>query len=523
MPPTSQQDMKYPLHKDSASPLRVPYEAMTGLGQAFADLYGGCLESPPTFWFFSFLAFFGSLVSKVITLDSELHPQPRLYTVLLGPSADARKSTPLLKTRDFFSSLNAEGWDIGFSLGVGSAEGLLKDLDDAPAKKLLLLYDEFRSFVDKARIRNAILLPVVTTLFEGNDYHTRTNERTVRVDGAHLSLLAACTEDTYVSMFTQQFHSIGFLNRLWLVPDAPSRRIAVPSPIPERELDALKCRVRDRLAFLAKAFRENKDRPLEYRLTPEARARFEAWYNAHERSIFTKRLDTYAFRLMLLLAATADEHRFEIGADIVEHVLALLDYQLAARRRCDPIDADSTIARLEEKIRRELAGGPLKHTDLKRRCNYSYYGIWLWKHAIENLINAREIVDDAHERKYWLREHWEQREKPIQQAEPTREGIQKKPASEPAGGSSSPPSAPDKQASEQTPPQQSGLASREPSPAEVVEIVHRFLQVTGPITVRALTGGMAAKRIPVPVVQQALAILQRSGRVEDRSGYVIAY
>ncbi len=66
--------------------------------------------------------------------------------------------------------------------------------------------------------------------------------------------------------------------------------------------------------------------------------------------------------------------------------------------------------------------------------------------------------------------------------------------------------------SEQTTPQQSNP----------VETVHQFLRLTGPITVRALTGDMAAKKIPVPVVQQALAILQRSGRVQNRSGYLIA-
>ena len=92
---------------DLQAPLRAPTDAMIGLGRRFADLYSGYLESPLAFFYFAFLAYFGSLTSHKVTLDSELRPEPRLYVVLIGESADTRKSTALEKTGTFFRGLGA--------------------------------------------------------------------------------------------------------------------------------------------------------------------------------------------------------------------------------------------------------------------------------------------------------------------------------------------------------------------------------------------------------------------------------
>ena len=55
---------------------------------------------------------------------------------------------------------------------------------------------------------------------------------------------------------------------------------------------------------------------------------------------------------MSILALTNDKD--EVDLEIVEMVIAILDYELRVRILTDPIDADNAIARMEESIRRQL-------------------------------------------------------------------------------------------------------------------------------------------------------------------------
>lgn len=373
----------------SAEPLRVPDVAMIGLAREFADLYGKYLETPRSFLFFSFLTYFGLIVSRKITLASALAPEPRLYTVLLGESADTRKSTALRMADDFFRTLGTT-YEPRVLYGVGSAEGVAAELKDCPT--LLLHFDELKAFVDKAKAETSVALPMISTLFERGDYDNRTKKERLSVRGAALSLLAACTVDTYGSMFDQRFFAIGFLNRLWLVVDRASASIPIPKALPLVEVEALRERTRRVLDTIDARYTTNGLQAVAYPLTPEAEAMFSKWYAARTGSIFERRLDTYGHRLMLLLAASSE--RQVIDHVVCAAVIALLRYQLDARREADPVDAENTIATLEEKIRRLLVRGPLKIRELQRRVHYDRVGIWAWRTALDNLVMAEDVTVD---------------------------------------------------------------------------------------------------------------------------------
>jgi hypothetical protein len=220
------------------------------------------------------------------------------------------------------------------------------------------------------------------------------------VRAAALSLVAACTADTYATMFDQKFLAIGFPNRLWLVSDRSITRIPVPRMIPENRLEPLRVRTQTLLDGIEAAYRANNSRPVAYRLTPDALDLFKAWYASREGSIFERRLDTFAHRLMLLLAATSG--RAVIDAPIVTGVVALLRYQLEVRRETDPVDAENTVAAMEERVRRALARGSLRGRDLKRKVHYNRVGLWAWNTAIENLKRAQEIAHDSKLDLLWL-------------------------------------------------------------------------------------------------------------------------
>jgi Protein of unknown function (DUF3987) len=380
-----------------ASLLQAPSEGMIGVGRAFATLYAQYLESPMAFFYFVFLTYFGALIAKKVTLETELRPEPRLYTVVIGESADTRKSTALRTVDAFFHSLGVP-WEPAVLFGVGSAEGLAAELKES--SELILHYDEFKSFVDKAKNEHSVALPMVTTLFERGEYDNRTKTERVSVRGASLSLVAACTADTYATMFDQRFFAIGLLNRLWLVSDRSTSRIAVPQMIPERAVASIREEVKARLSTIESAYQRNGLRPVPYRLTPGALEGFRAWYETRKASIFERRLDTYAHRLMVLLTATTGAS--VVDEAIVNAVVALLRYQLDVRRECDPVDADNTIAVLEEKIRRALARGAVSGRDLRRKVNYQRFGLWAWNTAVSNLIRAGEIEHDPKADLYWV-------------------------------------------------------------------------------------------------------------------------
>ena len=214
--------------EEVADPVVFP-DVMAGPAGEFADVYSSYLEVPRHFLYLGFLTCLGSILADRVRLCSELNTQPRLFTVLLGESADDRKSTAILKVVGFFKdTLTKEGF--GVCWGVGSAEGLQSRFQRD--KNLLLAFDEFKQFINKCKIEASVLLPAVNSLFEMNLYETYTKTSNIKIEDAHLSILAASTVQTWERIWTPAFTDIGFYNRLWLVPGMGERKFSLPEKIP---------------------------------------------------------------------------------------------------------------------------------------------------------------------------------------------------------------------------------------------------------------------------------------------------
>jgi len=359
---------------------KFPAHAMRGVAGDFAKIFSSYLESPKEFFYFAYLTCLGNVLANRLTLESEIAPQPRLYTLTLGESADDRKSTVLKKALDFFRDTFP---DFKVCHGVGSAEGLQERLRECSGQGLLLAFDELKAFVSKCKIEASVLLPCVSTLFEDNRYETNTKKKNIFLEDAFLSILSASTVQTYENIFSSQFIDIGFNNRLFIVPASSERKHSIPKKIPQKERDYLKKQTRSVLELVGDF--------LELTITADAHVLFSNWYLNFPKSVHSKRIDTYALRLMPLL--TVNEGKKEVDADIVGKVIAIMDWQLEMRKLHDPIDADNTVARMEERIRRCLSL-PLGNRELKRRCHVSRYGIWVFNAALKNLQSAKEIYLD---------------------------------------------------------------------------------------------------------------------------------
>jgi len=358
-----------------------PMFAIGGIAGEFANLYSSYLEPAKEFFYFAFLTCMGSILANRLTLASEIRPQPRLYTILLGESADDRKSTAITKTLDLFKETLR---DFHVCFGVGSAEGLQSRLNDCSPDNLLLVFDELKAFVSKCKIEASVLLPCVNTLFESNRYQSRTKTTDILLEDAYLSILGASTIQTYENMWSTQFTDIGFNNRLLIIPASGERKHPIPKNIPLQEKQSIKGKITEALQLVANSSAID--------IAPDARDLFDGWYMSLERSIHSKRLDTYALRLMSLLAI--NEAKIVVRENIVYKVIAIMDWQLAVRKRYDPIDADNVVARMETRIRRSLNTQPRGNRDLKRSCNVSRYGLWLFDTALRNLQRANEIYHD---------------------------------------------------------------------------------------------------------------------------------
>ena len=256
-------------------------DVIGGLAAEFGKVYSDVLESPKSFFEMAFLTCLGTVLSGRATLNIELRPQPRLFTNIIGESADERKSTAIAKTTDFFSAVLSS-----FSLchGVGSAEGLQKVMEkegkETGRTNVLLCFDEFKQFVSKAGIEGSVLLPCVNTLFESNRYENHTAKNEVCLVNAHLSLLAASTVDTYERTWNAQFTDIGFNNRLWLVPGKGIRKYSLPVKIAEQDIKRLG---KDLAEILQKI-----GTGLELDFTEKANGLYHEWYMGREQSTHSK-------------------------------------------------------------------------------------------------------------------------------------------------------------------------------------------------------------------------------------------
>ena len=247
-----------------------------------------------------------------------------MYVLLLGESAIERKSTALDLPVDFFREYFKDQLNLCF--GVGSAEGLQLKISETSNGNLLLVVDEFKSLLNKCKIEGSVLLPCLNTLFEKIFYESRTKNSDIHVENGHLSILAASTIATYESIWSSVFIDIGLPNRLFIVPSISERKY----PVPLKISDDKKRKLADMIQ--RKVF-DTVGTRLEVGLTEGANKIFSDWYFdiAREESIHTKRLDTYALRLMPLFAV--NEGKTFIDEDIVKKVLTLMNWQKSVTGR----------------------------------------------------------------------------------------------------------------------------------------------------------------------------------------------
>jgi hypothetical protein len=222
---------------------------------------------------------------------------------------------------------------------------------------------------------------MTASLFDAREWDNATKERFLSVRNARLSMLGCCTTATFQSMWTSAAIALGFPNRLFIVSAARCQKVAWPEPPDEEELLEIEHELRRQIGRL----------PLTLEIETDARLLWQDWYSGVPASEHAKRLDTLGLRLMPLMALTTDKDTVDLAT--IFHVIDILDYELQLRQWTDPLDADNTIALLEQGIRRVLGTcGPVTKRDLRRKLHADRYGLWAFDRALDNLARADDIA-----------------------------------------------------------------------------------------------------------------------------------
>ena len=198
-----------------------PKEILVGSLGELSHVLARETEVPEEFVFAASLTVLGAICAGRLKVNAAVAAEPRLYTVLLGKSYTDKKSTALRKVFEFFAPKMG---NVEILRGVGSAEGLAREFREHA--NILLAFDEFRAFFEKAKVQTSVLLPMVTSLFEANEWDNPTKMSTVSVRNARLSLVGCCTEEIYERLWSTEAIGIGFLNRLFVVGADRKERVS---------------------------------------------------------------------------------------------------------------------------------------------------------------------------------------------------------------------------------------------------------------------------------------------------------
>jgi len=373
------------------NPLAVPNEAMVGWAREYADLMAEHLEPPRQFFYFSALACLGHLFGNMVTIPSAVDISPRIYVVLLGESGMPRKSTAAkatirhVITDPFRDRVDRDGL---VCEGVATTAGLLELFKKS--SDLLMFLDGLAILSQQANDSTSVLYPMLAKLFDSTSYDHPLKKNPVYLRNARLSILTACTTETYETVFQDLALTLGFPNRLLIVPGESYRRFAIPPTIPTEALSALQKRL---IVLYEQVSERRKSSPVEFTITTGAQTIIDEWYlSGHELDAAAGRLDSYLHRLLLLTALSLESEVIDERAAL--STVALLDWQHRVRRAYAPVTAKSDVARMEQRIRNAISAEPMKEKGkhgLRRAVKVYKHGEWAYEQAVKNLLRAKEI------------------------------------------------------------------------------------------------------------------------------------
>jgi hypothetical protein len=231
----------------------IPDAAYYGISHEYGEIVGPLTEASRTYHLAAFLTAVGAALGRSVYLQHAGTIYPNLFTVIVGPSGGARKSTALDFCIQFLEKINTE---IGIERTIDSREGFIQRLQDVAKEKkrigegvcALVRLGELRSLIDKTRMEG--LRNIVPALCDAYDCPSslvvQTRQNPLKVESPTVSMFAATTK-RWIEGLSEEDMEGGLGNRIAWVPGEPGNPIPHPPGRDWARWDQLVATVRERV------------------------------------------------------------------------------------------------------------------------------------------------------------------------------------------------------------------------------------------------------------------------------------
>ncbi len=203
----------------------------------------------------SVLTMVGAVIGPepALTVEAAKHPA-RLFSLIVGETAKGRKSTAIKQVRPFIELADPTFFADRVAGGFGSGEGLADVVQGPTAedgkpinadRRLLVIEQEFARVLKSCARDGSILSAILRELWDGDRVQVRSRSKSVVIDDAHVSALAAITVDELRILLTASDTANGFANRFLFVGAKRARLLPDGGTVPVAEIHRLGRRIAD--------------------------------------------------------------------------------------------------------------------------------------------------------------------------------------------------------------------------------------------------------------------------------------
>ena len=360
------------VQQESAA-MTMPAMAYHGLAGRFVEALHQSTEAPREFRLAAFLTVVGALIGRQAWVTYSRPTYPNLFTLLLGATASARKSTVMAFALDLMTSVvERTQAKVKPLYGLASVEGLaaaMKDGDSPDPYRIVVIEDELKSLLRKAQQKGVSnLIPRLTELFNcGRNFEVNTKTEKAVIKNPFACIVSASTPAWFAESIGESEISGGFLNR-WTMFLGKTETL-IPFPLQpdaatwEGIAEDLRCAVQQAHG--------------DYPLTQEAREVFTEFYQALRgagtddglRAEATARTDLHAIKFALLFAVLDRKSRIEV--DDVSRGIALATFNREVALSVIATAGLSRIGAMEQRLIAALKTGRLSTREAMRKLHLS--------------------------------------------------------------------------------------------------------------------------------------------------------
>jgi hypothetical protein len=205
-------------------------------------------EADPAALLVSFLVAFGSAVGSVprARADGADHPG-RLFAVIVGDTAKARKGTSWSQVRGVMHYADPDWTERHIDSGLSSGEGLIERAASNDDRRLLIVESEFAKVLTVAGRDGNTLSAVLRDTWDTGDLRVMTRGNPITARGAHVSVLGHITREEVGLTIGGLQAANGFANRFLWAYARRSKLLPSGGNLDEEELEELGRRVAERI------------------------------------------------------------------------------------------------------------------------------------------------------------------------------------------------------------------------------------------------------------------------------------